>query len=100
MSRAGKRLIEAAKEVAAIARGDREPASTHVPLEIDVGSIRRKLKLSQEDFASQFGFTVNQIRDWEQGRSRPVGGVRAYLMIIDRSPGRVRVLLNELRRAA
>lgn len=100
MSKAGKRLIGAAKEVAAIARGDLKPARIHVPADIDVGAIRRKLKLSQDDFASQFGFTLNQIRDWEQGRSRPVGGVRAYLLIIGRSPESVRQLLSDLRRAA
>jgi DNA-binding transcriptional regulator YiaG len=24
---------------------------------------------SQDDFAQEFGFTINQIRDWEQGRT-------------------------------
>jgi putative transcriptional regulator len=57
-------------------------------------AIRTKIGLSQDDFATAFGFTVNQIRDWEQGRSRPLGGVRAYLMIIDRDPNGV---LNMLR---
>lgn len=95
MSKAGKRLIEAATEVAAIARGETEPARVHAPVAIEVGGIRRKLQLSQEDFASQFGFTVNQIRDWEQGRSRPIGGNRAYLLIIERDAKGVRRLLAE-----
>jgi putative transcriptional regulator len=50
--------------------------------------------LSQEDFASVFGFTINQIKDWEQGRARPLGGVRAYLMIIDRDPKAVIKILQ------
>ena len=33
--------------------------------------------------ARTFGFTKEQIRAWEQGRTSPVGGVRAYLMMID-----------------
>jgi putative transcriptional regulator len=53
-----------------------------------------KLELSQDDFAAHFGFTVNQIRDWEQGRSRPIGGVRAYLMMIERDPAGVLALLR------
>jgi DNA-binding transcriptional regulator YiaG len=53
-----------------------------VPPEIDVRSIRSKLRLSQEDFARIFGFTIDQIKAWEQGRNRPLGGVRAYLMIM------------------
>lgn len=100
MTKAGKRLIEAAKEAAAIARGERQAARVHVEADIDVRSIRHKLLLSQEDFASQFGFTVNQIREWEQGRARPIGGVRAYLMIIERDPDSVRRVLEQLRKAA
>lgn len=100
MSKAGKRLIEAAKEAAAIARGDMKPARVFVSADIDVRAIRHRLDLSQEDFASQFGFTVNQIREWEQGRARPIGGVRAYLLIIDRDPGSVLRVLGELRSAA
>lgn len=100
MSKAGKRLLEAAREAVAIARGEQEPARIHIPADIDVKAIRAKQRLSQDDFASQFGFTINQIRDWEQGRARPLGGVRAYLMIIDRDPESVRRLLCDLKKAA
>jgi len=97
MSKAGKRLLDAANEVAAIARGEAEPARVHLPSAIDVKAIRHGLGLSQDDFATSFGFTVNQIRDWEQGRSRPIGGVRAYLLIIERDAASVRRLLSETR---
>ncbi len=97
MGKAGKRLIEAARQAAEIARGDREPANIFVPADIDVKSIRLSLALSQDDFASEFGFSVNQIRNWEQGRSRPMGGERAYLMMIECSPDIVRKLLKEMR---
>ena len=36
------------------------------------------------DFAREFGFT-NQIRAWEQGRTRPLDGLRAFLMIIEKN---------------
>jgi putative transcriptional regulator len=94
MSKSGKRLIEAAKEAAAIARGEKRPVRIHVPPEIDVRAIRLRLDLSQDDFAAEFGFTINQIKDWEQGRSRPLGGNRAYLMIIKIDPQAVLVLLR------
>jgi putative transcriptional regulator len=77
MTKSGRRLIDAAREAVAIARGEKKPARLHIPPEIDVN-----LELSQDDVAAEFGFTTNQIKDWEQGRSRPLGGVRAYLMII------------------
>jgi putative transcriptional regulator len=80
------KIMEGLNEALAVARGEAKPAKLHVPPEIDVRAIRGKLRLSQEDFAGAFGFTINQIKDWEQGRARPIGGVRAYLMIIDRDP--------------
>lgn len=88
------RIAEGLDEALAIARGEAEPARLCIPAEIDVKAIRAKLSLSQTDFAALFGFTMNQIRDWEQGRSRPLGGVRAYLMIIERDPALVLRLLR------
>ena len=89
------KIAEGLKEALAIAKGEARPAKLYVPPEIDVKSIRQKLELSQDDFAALFGFSINQIRDWEQGRARPIGGVRAYLMLIDQNPQAVRDLLRE-----
>jgi putative transcriptional regulator len=80
-------------EVLAIARGEAHPAKLHVPTKIDVKAIRLNLELSQEEFAACFGFTIDQIKAWEQGRSRPLGGLRAYLMLIQSNPAQVRDLL-------
>lgn len=88
------KIAEGLNEALAIARGDAKPARLFIPPEIDVKGIRLQLELSQEDFAAIFGFTLNQIRDWEQGRSRPLGGVRAYLILIDRNPQTVIDLLR------
>jgi putative transcriptional regulator len=93
--RAFDKIAEGLNEALAVARGDKKPYKLHVPAEIDVRAIRAKLDLSQDDFASSFGFTINQIREWEQGRSRPLGGARAYLMIIDRNPKAVLRILHD-----
>ncbi len=95
MSKTGKRLFNAAREAAAIARGDVKPARCHVPADVDVRAIRLELAMKQDDFAAEFGFTVNQIRDWEQGRTRPIGAVRTYLIIIKNDPHTVRRLLQK-----
>jgi putative transcriptional regulator len=92
--RAFDKIAEGLNEAIAIARGEKKPAKIYVPPEIDVKAVRSKLGLSQDDFASNFGFTVHQIRQWEQNRSRPLGAVRAYLMIIERDPRRVLELLR------
>jgi putative transcriptional regulator len=94
MTKAGKRLLEAANEMAAIAKGEAAPARVYVPAEIDVRTIRKTMDMTQDDFAATFVFSLQQIRDWEQGRSRPLGGVRAYLLVIEKSPEVVRELLR------
>jgi putative transcriptional regulator len=74
--------------VAAYARGDIElPTRTvEVPETVDVAAIRKRLRLSQERFAEQFGFTVAAVRDWEQRRRRPERTARMLLQVIDKEP--------------
>jgi len=82
-------------EALEIARGNAKPSRLYVPPEISVREIRKQLNLSQDDFAAEFGFTIHQIRDWEQGRTRPLGGLRAYLMLINSdAPAVLRLLRN------
>lgn len=97
MSNAGERLIGAAREALSIAKGEKEAPRMFIPADIDVRAIRHVTKLSQDDFAATFGFTVAQIRDWEQHRSRPLGGVRAYLMLIKAKPEQLLSMLADLR---
>jgi hypothetical protein len=54
MSTLGKKLIEAAKEGRAIARGEADPATykTPVPAKIDVKAIRAKTGLTRKNSAS------------------------------------------------
>ncbi len=66
----------------------------HVPNQIDVRAIRDRLGLTQQEFAGEFGFSVNTLRHWEQGKRRPEGPTRAYLLVIDRAPKTVRKALR------
>jgi putative transcriptional regulator len=88
------KIAEGLNEALAIARGSTTPAKLHVPAEIDVKAIRAKTKMSQDQFASAFGFTVHQVRQWEQNRHRPLGAMRAYLMVIDRNHEEILSLLR------
>jgi transcriptional regulator with XRE-family HTH domain len=49
---------------------------------VDVRAVRRKLKLSQAQFAAKFGFSPATLRNWEQGRSRPDTPNRVLLAVI------------------
>jgi putative transcriptional regulator len=88
MSKLGKKLIAAANEGIAIARGEANPATyrVHVPAEVDVRAMRERLGMTQERFALRYGLTLARVRDWEQGRSSPDGAIRAYLRVIEREP--------------
>jgi putative transcriptional regulator len=84
-------IAEGLKDAIAIARGEAEPGTyrVHVPAEIDVLGLRKTLEHSQERFAATYGFTLSQIRQWEQGRCQPTGAMRAYLTVIARDPDAV-----------
>ena len=64
-----------------------------VPDAVDVHAIREKSRLSQSEFATRYGFSIRTLQEWEQGRARPDGAVRAYLIVIDRNPDAVRQAL-------
>lgn len=69
------------------------PSSTvriaRVPLTISVKRIRTRAKLSQSEFAKRYGFNVRTLQDWELGRAKPDGAVRAYLTVIAKNPDAV-----------
>jgi putative transcriptional regulator len=88
MSKLGDRLITAAREGRAIARGRADPATyrVHVPPVVDVRKIRTALKMSQTQFAARFGLPASTIRDWEQNRRKPEGAARVLLQVIKKEP--------------
>ncbi|HEX8662518.1 MAG TPA: helix-turn-helix domain-containing protein [Beijerinckiaceae bacterium] len=95
MTRLGDDLIRSAREAVAIARGEADPAAyrVHVPPDIEVKAIRERLGMTQQRFAGAFGFPIQTLRDWEQGRSRPDTSARAYLLVIARAPAAVQEAL-------
>jgi DNA-binding transcriptional regulator YiaG len=58
--------------------------------EIDFGrrvaELRKRLGLSQSEFAEAYGLDVRTLRNWEQGRCSPDSGMRQYLAVIDAAP--------------
>jgi putative transcriptional regulator len=102
MKRIGPDIIASLREAAAFARGaaDARRFRVYVPPEVDLRSLRRSLGLSQAEFCLRFGFNVNTLRHWEQGRRRPEGPARAFLQVIAREPRAVQRALAAARREA
>jgi len=99
MSRVADSIRRGLEEAVAFADGTADARSygVHIPEDVDVKAIRSRLGMTQEEFAGRFGFSLNTLRHWEQGRRVPEGPTRAYLLVIDRDPKAVR---RALRKAA
>lgn len=87
MSTLGKDLISALKEA---------KKKGFVTLEIspDVGSLRKKLKLSQREFSAIYHINIETLRKWEQHQRDPDTISRAYLKCIQMNPNLIRDLVN------
>jgi putative transcriptional regulator len=95
----GARMIEGMEEAVAFMRGDADPSTyrVHIPATIDTRTIRKKLKLTQQQFAARYHIPVATLRDWEQGRRVPDAPARALIAAIREEPDAVR---RALKRAA
>jgi putative transcriptional regulator len=96
VSKIGASILRGMNEAIAFAEGtaDMSLYKVHIPAEIDVRAIRGRLGLTQQQFAVRFGFNINTLRHWEQGRRVPEGPTRAYLLVIDREPKAVQKALR------
>ncbi len=96
MSKAADSIRRGLEEALVYARGEAKEGAfrAYVPPLIDVRAIRTKLGMTQEEFAGRFGFSVNTLRHWEQGKRQPEGPTRAYLLVIDRAPKAVQKALR------
>ncbi len=89
-------ILRGARQALAFVKGEADPRKyrVHIPHEIDVRRIRTNLGMTQAQFAREFGFSVDTLRHWEQGRRMPDGAARAYLKVIDHAPKAVVKALN------
>lgn len=89
MSKVGKDLLEGMKNAIDYLDGKKEGSRkhvVHVPKRVNVSAIRKRLQLTQADFANQYGFALSAVRDWEQGRRNPERTAKILLKIIERDP--------------
>jgi len=95
-SRMGKRLITAMREVVAHVEGKTALPMRYIeiPEDVDVKAIRSRLGLSQAEFSRRYALSQRSLQEWEQGRRRPDGAVRAYLTVIHRNPKAVEEALH------
>lgn len=83
-----ERLLGSIDEMKAHQRGeiDLPPENIHFVGEPDPREIRRRMGLSQDDFAYVLGISVKTLQNWEQGRRDPTGPAMQLLRIAERHP--------------
>lgn len=89
---AGRKILDGLNEALAHTRGEYSEAREHrvkIPDMIDVKTVRSKLGLTQAEFAMQFGFKLETVRNWEQAKRVPEASARALLKIIESEPAAV-----------
>ncbi len=93
----GSEIIQGLQNAVAYAKGQNRKVRVHLvraPRPVDVRRVRRRLGMSQGEFAAQFGIKPATLRNWEQGRREPEGPARVLLNIIDREPDAVQRALQ------
>ena len=99
-------LIASIREAGQIARGERKPARVHVysadrvrQLRKDfkpaqIVKMRRRLRLSQAEFAGMMLLPKATVQSWEQGRRRPEGPALALIKAMSKNPEAVAEALH------
>ena len=85
----GADLIEGLEQVLAHQRGEAELEQVW-PRPVDVKAIRRRVRMSQSEFARAYGLSRRALQEWEQGGRQPDSAARAYLRVIAKAPALVR----------
>ena len=89
MSAADTSNLAGLPDALAYAQGDttrRQAHAVRVPDTVDIKAIRKRLGLTQAAFAQRYGFELNSIQNWEQGRRQPAGPARLLLLVIAKEP--------------
>ena len=82
------RLIAAFAKLGVEAKPIRAPS-------VDVKRVRERFGLSQAEFAIRFGFEIDTVQNWEQGRNVPDQPTQLLLKVIETYPEDVEKVLTE-----
>ncbi len=104
MSREGMDRLDSMTEeevhAAALSDPDAQPLTeeqlARMHRSIDPRTVREKLRLTQQEFASTFHLSLSAIKNWEEGRSLPDQATRILLKVIGHNPQAVKEALDSI----
>jgi len=79
-------LLESVAEGAKIIKGKSKPSRIFNFGNDKIVKIRNKYGLSQQKFATLLGISAGTLRNWEQGRRKPMGSAKILMAIADKHP--------------
>lgn len=82
MSSAFESIKQGLDEALKYSKGKKGQAIVHKFTPIDVKSLRAKIGMSQNEFASAFGISVSTLRHWERGDRAPQGPALVLLNVV------------------
>ena len=86
MSKAFEEIKEGLDEMIAYARGEETGVKLRQVAQVDVAAVRKRLGMSQAQFAILFRVSRGTLQGWEQHRREPEGPAKVLLRVIDREP--------------
>ena len=90
MTKSGTELLESLDDALAYASGKPSGVVVQKAATSDVRAIRRRLHMSQQEFAAAYQIPLPTLKNWEQGRRQPDAPAAAYLQVIARHPREAR----------
>ncbi len=97
----GDEIIKGMEEAVGYMRGKKMRVAVHkveIPDEINVRAIREKLKLTRQEFANRFGFSIRTLQHWEQKNRHPHGPARVLLLLLQREPATIEGILRHVKK--
>ena len=87
-------LLTSIDQARKIQKGKLKPGRIFKFNPVAVKNIRKKLHVSQSEFAYMIGVNISTLQNWEQGRRRPDGPALALLKIAEAVPDTVMNVLH------
>ena len=89
MNTAFESIKQGLTEAVEFVEGHKKKAIVHEFSPLDVKEIRKKLGMSQVEFASAFGISLGTLRHWERGDRKPLGPALVLLNVVSKEPALV-----------
>jgi putative transcriptional regulator len=89
-----KDLLTSIDQARRIHKGRLKPGRSFKFDPVAVTNIRKRLHVSQSEFAYMIGVSIDTLQNWEQGRRRPEGPALVLLKIAESNPETVMSALH------